>query len=213
MDDDGQLQRHQPDQQFEPDPVHATCRRSDAAVELQDTDGGKLHGPGRHARAQHVSRRRRLAFGQAHHQRRQRDRQFLLAHHQCGRPRRRDGGEWHPGGAGDQRRHDGARRLRARYAVEVRGGAFDYCLFRGGLDGSSPNDWFLRSTFIIPTGADRTAGAVGAARADRAVAADRSATGGAAAGCLSDHRAGDRDLRRGPADRPAIGDDDARHLA
>ena len=41
-------------------------------------------------------------------QRRQRDRQFLLAHHQCGRPRRRDGGEWHPGGAGDQRRHDDA---------------------------------------------------------------------------------------------------------
>ena len=58
---------------------------------------------------------RRFAVGQACHQRRQRDRQFLLAHHQCGRPRRRDGGEWHPGGAGDQRRHDGARRLRARW--------------------------------------------------------------------------------------------------
>ena len=59
---------------------------------------------------------RRFAVGQACHQRRQRDRQFLLAHHQCGRPRRRDGGEWHPGGAGDQRRHDGARCLRARSA-------------------------------------------------------------------------------------------------
>ncbi|PSO15814.1 autotransporter outer membrane beta-barrel domain-containing protein [Bradyrhizobium sp. MOS002] len=35
-------------------------------------------------------------------------------------------------------------------AGEVRGGAFDYFLFRGGLDGSSPNDWFLRSTFIVP---------------------------------------------------------------
>ena len=34
-------------------------------------------------------------------------------------------------------------------AGEVRGGAFDYCLFRGGLGGSSPNDWFLRSTFIV----------------------------------------------------------------
>ncbi|PSO30552.1 autotransporter outer membrane beta-barrel domain-containing protein [Bradyrhizobium sp. MOS002] len=35
-------------------------------------------------------------------------------------------------------------------AGEVRGGAFDYFLFRGGLDpGSSPNDWFLRSTFTV----------------------------------------------------------------
>ena len=35
-------------------------------------------------------------------------------------------------------------------AGEVRGGAFDYDLFRGGLNpGSSPNDWFLRSTFIV----------------------------------------------------------------
>jgi outer membrane autotransporter protein len=32
---------------------------------------------------------------------------------------------------------------------EVRGGAFDYDLFRGGLGGSSPNDWFLRSSFIV----------------------------------------------------------------
>ena len=35
-------------------------------------------------------------------------------------------------------------------AGEVRGGAFDYRLFRGGLSGSNPNDWFLRSSFIIP---------------------------------------------------------------
>jgi outer membrane autotransporter protein len=34
-------------------------------------------------------------------------------------------------------------------AGEVRGGAFDYHLFRGGLGGSNPNDWFLRSTFIV----------------------------------------------------------------
>jgi len=33
----------------------------------------------------------------------------------------------------------------------VRAGAFDYRLFRGGLDGISvPNDWFLRSTFLVP---------------------------------------------------------------
>ena len=34
-------------------------------------------------------------------------------------------------------------------AGEVRGGAFDYFLFRGGLGGSNPNDWFLRSTFVV----------------------------------------------------------------
>ena len=35
-------------------------------------------------------------------------------------------------------------------AGEVRGGAFDYDLFRGGIDrGSSANDWFLRSDFIV----------------------------------------------------------------
>ena len=32
---------------------------------------------------------------------------------------------------------------------EVRAGAFDYDLFRGGLNGSDPNDWFLRSSFIV----------------------------------------------------------------
>ena len=35
---------------------------------------------------------------------------------------------------------------------EVRGGAFDYFLFRGGLNGSSPNDWFLRSSFTVGPG-------------------------------------------------------------
>lgn len=35
--------------------------------------------------------------------------------------------------------------------VEIRGGAFDYALFRGGVDGiSSPDDWFLRNEFLIP---------------------------------------------------------------
>jgi outer membrane autotransporter protein len=36
--------------------------------------------------------------------------------------------------------------------AELRGGAFDYDLFRGGLNGSDPNNWFLRSTFIGPEG-------------------------------------------------------------
>jgi outer membrane autotransporter protein len=33
---------------------------------------------------------------------------------------------------------------------EARGGAFDYRLFQGGINGSLPNDWFLRSSFIVP---------------------------------------------------------------
>ena len=33
---------------------------------------------------------------------------------------------------------------------ELRGGAFDYDLFRGGASGTSPNDWFLRSDFVVP---------------------------------------------------------------
>jgi outer membrane autotransporter protein len=31
----------------------------------------------------------------------------------------------------------------------VRAGAFDYDLFHGGVNGSNPSDWFLRSTFIL----------------------------------------------------------------
>ena len=37
-------------------------------------------------------------------------------------------------------------------AGELRAGAFDYDLFRGGASGASPNDWFLRSDFVV-TGA------------------------------------------------------------
>ncbi len=35
---------------------------------------------------------------------------------------------------------------------EVRGGAYDYDLFEGGINGSTPNDWYLRSTFPVPEG-------------------------------------------------------------
>ncbi|WP_321940131.1 autotransporter outer membrane beta-barrel domain-containing protein [Paraburkholderia sp. J8-2] len=34
-------------------------------------------------------------------------------------------------------------------AGEVRGGAFDYFLFRGGAAGSEPEDWFLRSDMVV----------------------------------------------------------------
>jgi outer membrane autotransporter protein len=37
-------------------------------------------------------------------------------------------------------------------AGEVRAGAFDYDLFRGGLNGADPQAWFLRSTFIVEPG-------------------------------------------------------------
>ncbi|AIP33886.1 outer membrane autotransporter barrel domain protein [Paraburkholderia xenovorans LB400] len=32
----------------------------------------------------------------------------------------------------------------------LRAGAFDYLLFHGGIGGSRPNDWFLRSSFVVP---------------------------------------------------------------
>ncbi|WP_349531106.1 autotransporter outer membrane beta-barrel domain-containing protein [Bradyrhizobium sp. NAS80.1] len=32
---------------------------------------------------------------------------------------------------------------------ELRGGAFDYRLFHGGVDGSNPENWYLRSTFVV----------------------------------------------------------------
>ena len=35
-------------------------------------------------------------------------------------------------------------------AGEARGGAYDYFLYRGGLGGDAPQDWFLRSTFFSP---------------------------------------------------------------
>ena len=64
------------------------------------------------------------------------------------------------GGPGAETVADGIRVVRAARGTtdpgaftlvgEVRGGAFDYDLFRGGLDpSSSPNDWFLRSTFTV----------------------------------------------------------------
>lgn len=44
-------------------------------------------------------------------------------------------------------------------ASEVRGGAFDYRLYQGGLGGSDPQDWFLRSDFEVPP-SPGTSGAV-----------------------------------------------------
>jgi outer membrane autotransporter protein len=69
----------------------------------------------------------------------------------------------------------------------LRPGAFNYNLFRGGINGSDPNSWFLRS--------------------------NRSTAGRAAAGPLSNHRAGVGNLRRGAANRSADGAHHAEYLA
>ena len=47
-------------------------------------------------------------------------------------------------------------------AGELRAGAFDYDLFRGGVSGS-PNDWFLRSDFVAAVAVAAVAVAVAAA--------------------------------------------------
>ena len=46
-------------------------------------------------------------------------------------------------------------------AGELRAGAFDYDLFRGGAGGSRPNDWFLRSDFVWVAAVGGTGGGGG----------------------------------------------------
>ena len=48
---------------------------------------------------------------------------------------------------------DPARSAAGAFALppgELRAGSFDYDLFHGGVGGSNPADWFLRSTFMVP---------------------------------------------------------------
>ena len=72
---------------------------------------------------------------------------------------------------------------------ELRAGGFDYRLFQGGINGTDPNDWFLRSSFIV-----------GRRRQGRSPSrAGAQLAGRPTAGCLSDHRARVGDLRRGSA--------------
>ena len=64
-----------------------------------------------------------------------------------GRERKRR--QRHSGGERDQWGDDRSRGVRpSRWRTP--GGAFDYNLFRGGVSGSSANDWFLRSDFVAP---------------------------------------------------------------
>ena len=103
-------------------------------------------------------------------------------------------------------------------AGELRAGAFDYDLFRGGVSGSA-NDWFLRSDFVVPLGrrcrwpsVPRCRASLGAARAARSLAAIHAAAEPAAARRrLSDHRAGARHLWGGAASGAAIGAQHPRH--
>ena len=76
----------------------------------------------------------------------------------------------HSGGERGQRGDDRAWGVRAS-AGELRAGAFDYDLFRGGVGGASPNDWFLRSDFVaVPAVVVAAAvGAGGRASADPAI--------------------------------------------
>ena len=90
---------------------------------------------------------------------------------------------------------------------ELRAGAFDYDLFRGGVGGSNPSDWFLRSSFIVPPAIAARAADCLRSRRFR----PRPAAESAAARRLSDHRARTRHLWRGAASGPAIGALDPRH--
>jgi hypothetical protein len=94
---------------------------------------------------------------------------------------------------------------------ELRPGAFDYRLFQGGLNGSDPNDWFLRSTFRVPP---IPPGAIGPQPIPPLAlprAATRSSTGSAVSSPVADHRAGACHRWCGAADRSADGPANARH--
>ena len=71
------------------------------------------------------------------------------ARDQCRRHGSGNDRQRHSGGERDQRGDDRSWGLQRFPTGELRGGAFDYDLFRGGVSGSSPNDWFLRSDFVV----------------------------------------------------------------
>ena len=101
-------------------------------------------------------------------------------------------------------------------AGELRAGAFDYDLFRGGAGGSSPNDWFLRSDFVAPPIGVRsrrsvTPPVVPRCAAHSSVPCRPAAEPAAARRRVSDHRARTRHLRRGAASGAAIGSRHPRH--
>ena len=103
-------------------------------------------------------------------------------------------------------------------AGELRAGAFDYDLFRGGVSGS-PNDWFLRSDFVARRARSTPAAPVTVRRSRRRRAAradvprchpPRRRTRCRPAS-ISDHRARTRHLWGGAASGAAIGAQHPRH--
>ena len=75
----------------------------------------------------------------------ERDRRFPLAHHQCGWPRRRTVAK-HPGGAG-RSRHDGSGTFAS--PSKVHGAPSTTISSEVASTCNSPNDWFLRSSFVV----------------------------------------------------------------
>jgi Autochaperone Domain Type 1 len=89
---------------------------------------------------------------------------------------------------------------------EARGGAFDYDLFRGDLGGSAPNDWFLRSSFVVPPGPEP-----GPRPPSPEIPVDPPPA--TLPPGLADHRIGACDLWRCAADRATARPYDAGHAA
>ena len=94
--------------------------------------------------------------------------------------------------------------------------SFDYRLFHGGVDGSNPADWFLRSDFVVPLvpiGPSLPSNpSLRRSRPLGVLAAIHTAAGPAAARRrVSDHRAGTRHLWGRAASGAAIGAQHPRH--
>ncbi len=95
---------------------------------------------------------------------------------------------------------------------ELRAGAFTYGLFRGGVSGSQPNDWFLRSAFVTPVPPEPPVTPIRSrVSPDPSIPSRSAAEPAAARGRLSDHRARTRHLWGGAASGAAVGPFDPWH--
>ena len=113
------------------------------------TINGNYAGVRRHNGHQYLARGRRLALRQIGHQRPARRPATPSVHvTNVGGP----GAETTGNGIQVVSAVSGATTAPGAFALpagELRAGAFDYDLFRGGVSGSA-NDWFLRSDFVVP---------------------------------------------------------------
>ena len=145
-------------------------------------DDDQLHGNRRHDGHQYLARGRRLALGQDWSSAAaRRTGNTIVARHQCRRPGSGNDRQRHSGGERDQRGDDGARRLHACSLANSAPAPSTMTCSGAASPSASPNDWFLRSDFVVPIGPSTPlvplgrsapgARSVGAARADRALAA------------------------------------------